>query len=471
VKDKCGVVGVWFDREKNKDAAAIYIYYAMQALQHRGQESSGIAVTSGSNVIADKGMGLVTDYFSRERLQRLSGFAGIGHVRYSTTGSSRIENCQPFTVQYKGGTIALAHNGNLVNYRELKKDLEADGRIFTSDSDTEVIAHLLVKELMRNDLVEAVRETMRKLTGSYSLVILIEDKIIGVRDPLGFKPLCIGRIDNGLILTSESCAIDTVNGELIRDVAPGEMVVLSDRIESHKLFRCKNHSYCMFEFVYFARPDSIMDGRLVYKVRHRIGEMLAKECPTEADIVSPVPDSGITSAIGYSGASGVRYAEGLIKNRYVGRTFIMPGQDLRETAVRLKLNTVKENVNGKDVILIDDSIVRGTTSRRIIDLIRRSGAHKIHARIGSPPIISPCYLGIDMATREELIAAHKSVKGVEFLIGADSLYYISLDGLIESIGIPKEDLCTGCLTGLYPVEIPGEQCEARQTKLNSFVPE
>jgi amidophosphoribosyltransferase len=456
VKDKCGVVGVWFDREKNKDAAAIYIYYAMQALQHRGQESSGIAVTSGSNVIADKGMGLVTDYFSRERLQRLSGFAGIGHVRYSTTGSSRIENCQPFTVQYKGGTIALAHNGNLVNYRELKKDLEADGRIFTSDSDTEVIAHLLVKELMRNDLVEAVRETMRKLTGSYSLVILIEDKIIGVRDPLGFKPLCIGRIDNGLILTSESCAIDTVNGELIRDVTPGEMVVLSDRIESHKLFRCKNHSYCMFEFVYFARPDSIMDGRLVYKVRHRIGEMLAKECPTAADIVSPVPDSGITSAIGYSGASGVRYAEGLIKNRYVGRTFIMPGQDLRETAVRLKLNTVKENVNGKDVILIDDSIVRGTTSRRIIDLIRRSGAHKIHARIGSPPIISPCYLGIDMATREELIAAHKSVKGVEFLIGADSLYYISLEGLVKSIGIPADDLCTGCHWP-NPVEIPGEQ--------------
>ena len=411
MKDKCGVVGVWFDREKNKDAAAIYIYYAMQALQHRGQESSGIAVTSGSNVIADKGMGLVTDYFSRERLQRLSGFAGIGHVRYSTTGSSRIENCQPFTVQYKGGTIALAHNGNLVNYRELKKELEADGRIFTSDSDTEVIAHLLVKELMRNDLAEAVRETMRKLIGSYSLVILIEDKVIGVRDPLGFKPLCIGRIDNGLILTSESCAIDTVNGELIRDVAPGEMVVLSDRIESHKLFRCKNHSYCMFEFVYFARPDSIMDGRLVYKVRHRIGEMLAKECPTAADIVSPVPDSGITSAIGYSGASGVRYAEGLIKNRYVGRTFIMPGQDLRETAVRLKLNTVKENVNGKDVILIDDSIVRGTTSRRIIDLIRRSGAHKIHARIGSPPIISPCYLGIDMATREELIARAQVRKG------------------------------------------------------------
>ncbi len=471
MKDKCGVVGVWFDREKNRDAAAIYIYYALQALQHRGQESSGIAVTSGGSVIADKGMGLVTDYFNRERLQRLSGFAGIGHVRYSTTGSSRIENCQPLTVQYKGGTIALAHNGNLVNYRDLKKELEADGRIFTSDSDTEVIAHLLVKELMRNDLVEAVRETMRKLVGSYSLVILIEDKIIGVRDPLGFKPLCIGRIDNGLILTSESCAIDTVNGELIRDVAAGEMVILSDRIESHRLFRSRNHAHCMFEFVYFARPDSIMDGRLIYKVRHRIGEVLAEECPTQADIVSPVPDSGITSAIGYSGASGTRYAEGMIKNRYVGRTFIMPGQDLRETAVRLKLNTVKENVCDKDVILIDDSIVRGTTSRRIIDMIRRSGARKVHARIGSPPIVSPCYLGIDMATREELIAAHKSVKGVEFLIGADSLYYISLEGLVKAIGIPVEDLCTGCLTGVYPIEIPGEKCEVKQTRLESFVSE
>jgi amidophosphoribosyltransferase len=471
LKDKCGVAGVWFDKEKNRDSAAIYIYYALQALQHRGQESAGIAVTGSGSVIADKGMGLVTDYFNRERLQRLAGFAGIGHVRYSTTGSSKLENCQPFTVQYKGGTIALAHNGNLVNYRELKKDLEADGRIFTSDSDTEVIAHLLVKELMRNDLENAVRETMRRLVGSYSLVILIEDKIVGVRDPLGFKPLCIGRVENGYVLASESCAIDTLNGELVRDVAPGEMVVLGDRIESYKLFHSRSRAHCMFEFVYFARPDSIMDGRLIYKVRHRIGEELAKECPTAADIVSPVPDSGITSAIGYAKASGTQYAEGMIKNRYIGRTFIMPGQDLRETAIRLKLNTVKENVNGRDVILIDDSIVRGTTSRRIIDLVRKAGASKVHARIGSPPIISPCYLGIDMATREELIAAHKSVKGVEFLIGADSLYYISLEGLIKSIGIPREDLCCGCLTGVYPVEIPGEQCEVRQTKLNSFATE
>ncbi|CAJ35223.1 amidophosphoribosyltransferase [Methanocella arvoryzae] len=468
MKDKCGVVGVWFDKEKNRDSAAIYIYYALQALQHRGQESSGIAVYNGNAVLNDKGMGLVTDYFNRDRLQRLAGYSGIGHVRYSTTGSSRVENCQPFIVSYKNGTIALAHNGNLVNYRELKKELEADGRVFISDSDTEVISHLLVKNLMRNDLVEAVRETMRKLVGSYSLVILAGDKIIGVRDPLGFKPLCIGRLDSGYIIASESAAIDTLSGELLRDVAPGEMVVLSDKIESHKLFKCKNHAHCMFEFVYFARPDSIIDGKLVYRVRHRIGEELARECPTKADVVSPVPDSGITSAIGYSNTSGVHYTEGLIKNRYVGRTFIMPNQDLRETAVRLKLNTVRENVAGKDVILIDDSIVRGTTSRRIIDLIRRAGAKSVHARIGSPPIISPCYLGIDMATREELIAAHKSIKGVEFMIGADSLYYISLDGLVKAIGIDKEDLCTGCLTGIYPLEIPGERCESKQTKLNNF---
>jgi amidophosphoribosyltransferase len=471
VKDKCGVAGVWFDHEKNRDAAALYIYYALQALQHRGQESSGIAVTNGACVLADKGMGLVTDYFNRDRLQRLAGHAGIGHVRYSTTGGCRMENCQPFMVSYKDGTIGLAHNGNLVNYRELKNELEADGRIFTSDSDTEVIAHLLVKELMRNDPVEAIRETMRRLVGSFSIVILLDGRIIGVRDPLGFKPLCIGRIDGGYIITSESCAIDTLNGELVRDVAPGEMVVLGDRIESHRLFHCKNHAHCMFEFVYFARPDSVIDGRLVYSVRHRIGELLANECPTSADIVSPVPDSGITSAIGYARASGVHYSEGLIKNRYVGRTFIMPGQDLRETAVRLKLNTVKHNVEGKDVILIDDSIVRGTTSRRIIDLIRRGGSKKVHMRIGSPPIKSPCYLGIDMATREELIAAHKSVKGVEFLIGADSLYYISLEGLINAIGIAREDLCTGCLTGVYPIEIPGEECESKQTRLNSFVSE
>jgi amidophosphoribosyltransferase len=471
MKDKCGVVGIRFDAEKNRDAAALYIYYALQALQHRGQESSGISITNGNSVLSDKGMGLVTDYFTRERLQKLAGYAGIGHVRYSTTGGSRLENSQPFSVTYKNGTISIAHNGNLVNYRELKKELEAQGRIFTSDSDTEVIAQMLARELIRNDIVEAVRETMKRLVGSYSLVILIGDSVIGVRDPLGFKPLCIGRVDNGYVLASESAAIDTLNGELVRDVAPGEMVILGGKIESHRLLRCKNHAHCMFEYVYFARPDSIIDGKLVYKVRHKIGQTLAAECPTKADIVSPVPDSGITSAIGYATGSGIPYAEALIKNRYVNRTFIMPAQELRETAVRLKLNTVRSNIEGKNLILIDDSIVRGTTSRRIIDLIRRSGAKEIHARIGSPPIISPCYLGIDMATREELIAAHKTVKGVEFLIGANSLYYISLDGLVSAIGIPREDLCTGCLTGVYPIEIPGEKCEDKQLKLNQFVPE
>lgn len=471
MRDKCGVVGVRFDAEKNRDAAALYIYYALQALQHRGQESSGISVTNGTAVLSDKGMGLVTDYFNRERLQRLNGYAGIGHVRYSTTGGSRPENSQPFSVTYKNGTIAIAHNGNLVNYRELKKELEAQGRIFTSDSDTEVIAQMLARELIRNDIVEAVRETMRRLVGSYSLVILIGDRVIGVRDPLGFKPLCIGHVDSGYVIVSESAAIDTLNGELVRDVQPGEMVILGDRIESHQLLKCHNHAHCMFEYVYFARPDSIIDGRLVYNVRHQIGETLAEECPTQADIVSPVPDSGITSAIGYARGSRIPYAEALIKNRYVNRTFIMPAQDMRETAVRLKLNTVRSNIQGKNIILIDDSIVRGTTSRRIIDLIRRSGAKEIHARIGSPPITSPCYLGIDMATREELIAAHKTVQGVEFIIGANSLYHISLEGLVNAIGIPRDDLCTGCLTGVYPVEIPGEKCENKQLKLNQFVTE
>ncbi len=471
MRDKCGVVGIRFDQCKNRDAAALYIYYALQALQHRGQESSGIAVTNGTVMLTDKGMGLVTDYFNRERLQKLSGYAGIGHVRYSTTGGSKLENGQPFTVSYKNGAIAIAHNGNLVNYHELKKELEADGRIFTSNSDTEVIAHLIAKEMLKNDIVEAVRETMKKLVGSYSLVLLMGDSVIGIRDPLGFKPLCIGRLENGFIIASESAAIDTLNGELVRDVAPGEMVVINERIESYKLFKARSHAHCMFEYVYFARPDSIIDGKIVYKVRHKIGEILAEECPTKADIVSPVPDSGITSAIGYSNTSKINYAEALIKNRYVNRTFIMPAQELRETAVRLKLNTVKSNIEGKSLVLIDDSIVRGTTSRRIIDLIKKGGAKEVHARIGSPPIISPCYLGIDMATREELIAAHKSVKGVEFLIGADSLYYISLEGLVKAIGIDKDDLCTGCLTGIYPIEIPGEKCENKQLKLNSFVSE
>lgn len=466
--EECGIVGVSF---KDEASAALSIYYALYALQHRGQESAGITVHDGTNVQTLKGMGLVPEVFNRQDIQKLKGHVGIGHVRYSTTGGSRIENCQPLLVSFKSGTIAIAHNGNLVNSKELRAELEKEGRIFLSDSDTEVIAHLLVKNLMHSELEDAVRELMKTLVGSYSLVVLIDNKLMAIRDPLGIKPLCIGRIDNGFLIASESAAIDILNGEFIRDVAPGELIVFSNgSMESIQLVKSRNCAHCVFEYIYFARPDSIIDGELVYNVRMRTGQTLFEEYPVKADIVSPVPDSGITSAIGFSKKSGLDYMEGLIKNRYIGRTFIMPGQDMRETAVRLKLNTIKPNIEGKSVVLVDDSIVRGTTSRRIIDLIRKSGAKEVHMRVGSPPIISPCYLGINMATKEELIAAHKTVKGVEALINADSLGYISIKGLVKSIGIPLDDLCVGCLTGIYPVEVPNEKCAKRQLRLSDFKP-
>jgi amidophosphoribosyltransferase len=464
--EECGVVGVSF---KDEASAALSIYYALYALQHRGQESAGITVHDGTEVRTLKGMGLVPEVFNRGDIQRLKGHVGIGHVRYSTTGGSKIENCQPLLVSFKSGTIAIAHNGNLVNSKELRAELEKEGRIFLSDSDTEVIAHLLVKELMHTDLEGAVKELMKRLVGSYSLAILVDNMLVVVRDPLGVKPLCLGEIDNGYMVASESAAIDILGGHLIRDVNPGEMILFSNgSYESKQIVKVKNHAHCVFEYIYFARPDSIIDGELVYNVRMRIGEMLFCEHPVKADIVSPVPDSGITSAIGFSKKSGIDYMEGLMKNRYIGRTFIMPGQDMRETAVRLKLNTIKPNIQGRSIVLVDDSIVRGTTSRRIIDLMRKSGTREVHMRVASPPIISPCFLGIDMATREELVAAHKTIKGVEALINADSLGYISIEGLVRSIGIPIEDLCVGCLSGMYPVEIPGEQCARRQLKLSEF---
>ena len=464
--EECGVVGVSYS---NDAPSALSIYYALYALQHRGQESAGIAVHDGTQVMTLKGMGLVPDVFNRGDIQKLKGSVGIGHVRYSTTGGSKIENCQPLIVSSKSGTIAIAHNGNLVNSKELRSALEKEGRIFLSDSDTEVIAHLLVKKLLHSELEDAVRELMKQVIGSYSLVILVDNKLLAVRDPLGIKPLCLGQIDNGYMVASESAAIDILNGVLIRDIAPGEMLIFKDGgMESKQLVRSKNYAHCVFEYIYFARPDSVIDGELVYSVRMRIGQTLFSEHPVKADIVSPVPDSGITAAIGFSKRSGIDYMEGLMKNRYIGRTFIMPGQDMRETAVRLKLNTIKPNIEGKKVVLVDDSIVRGTTSRRIIDLMRKSGARELHMRVASPPIISPCYLGIDMATREELIAAHKAVKGVEAVINADSLGFISIEGLVSSIGIPRDDLCLGCLTGAYPVEIPGEQCARKQLKLSEF---
>ncbi|MEA2004364.1 MAG: amidophosphoribosyltransferase, partial [archaeon] len=406
-------------------------------------------------------------------LLSIDGSVGIGHVRYSTSGGLDVENAQPLTINFKGGTIAIAHNGNLVNSEELRLELERLGHAFISDSDTEVIARLLVKELMRNDLVESIRRLMRRIVGSYSFVMLINETLVAVRDPLGFKPLCLGKAESegghGHIIASESVAIDVHDGEFVRDLHPGEVLVIDgDSIESHQLFKPRNTAHCVFEYIYFARPDSVIDGRLVYDVRLKIGERLASEHPVDADMVSPIPDSGITSAIGYSKNSGVEYIESLMKNRYVGRTFIMPSDTVRKRAVQLKLNVIKPNIEGRKVVLIDDSIVRGNTSRRIVDMVRRAGASEVHVRIGSPPIMSPCYLGIDMPTREELIASHSSVPEIESKIHAETLGYLSVDGLVEAIGIPASDLCLGCLTGTYPVEIPGERCVIRQLRLEEF---
>ncbi len=486
-KEGCGITGIALARGN----AALPIFYALYALQHRGQESAGIAVSVSageekekenetSEYMGDipliKGMGFVYEVFDSQRLESLTGNIGIGHVRYSTTGASEVENAEPLLVNYRRGKIAIAHNGNLVNTAELRRELERDGRVFHSDTDTEVIAHLLAKELVRHDPIEAIRELMKRAIGSYSLVILLNNTLIAIRDPLGIKPLCLGEvrdggegIGEGHIIASESPAIDMLGGDLIRDVRPGEVLIVKEGdLESHQLYRGKNTAHCVFEHIYFARADSVLDGRLVYDVRMKIGERLAEECGVEADMVSPVPDSGITFAIGYAKRAGLDYMEGFIKNRYVGRTFIMPEKASRDTAVRLKLNAVRANVEGKRIVLVDDSIVRGTTSRRIVDYLKKKGAKEVHMRIGSPPIIAPCYLGINTPTREELLASKRNLDEIREFLNADSIGYLSMEGLIDSVGMDANNLCLGCLTEKYPVEIPGEVCIARQLKLTQF---
>jgi amidophosphoribosyltransferase len=465
--DACGVVGISLKDPCSNVAKSIY--YSLYQLQHRGQEAAGISVHDGKAIRTHRGMGLVCEVFDDARIALLRGSVGIGHVRYPTTGRSCIENSQPLLVKYKDGAIAIAHNGNLINSSQLRDHLEEIGDVFYSTSDTEVIAHLFVKELQKHDLTEAVRAVMKKIVGSYSLVILFGDTVLAIRDPLGIKPLCIGQLESGFMAASESVAVDTLNGKLLRDVRPGEMVAIKDgEMTSHQLIRLQNPAHCIFEYIYFARPDSIIDGRLIYDARVNIGAVLAEEHPTCADTVSPVPDSGITLAVGYHQRSGIKYRECLMKNRYIGRTFIMPDPSMRETAIRLKMNPIRPNINGRSLVLIDDSIVRGTTSRRIVDMVRQAGAKQVHVRIGSPPILAPCYLGIDMASREELIAAHKTIAGVEAVINADSLGYVSHEGLVRAIGIPSEHLCMGCLTGVYPLEIPGEKCMASQKTLTEY---
>jgi amidophosphoribosyltransferase len=463
LKDECGVVGVYsFDKE---DVAPL-IFYSMYSLQHRGQESCGITIVN-DKFDTKKGMGLVTDVFDFEMLKALKGSYGVGHVRYSTCGESMLENAAPFVVSHSMGNLAIGHNGNIANSMELKKSLEEQGEVFVSTTDTEVIAHLIVRGLVKTgDIISSIQEAMKKLEGSYALTIATNDSIIGVRDPFGIKPLSIGKINNTYMIASESVAFDSVGAELVRDVEPGEIIMINEEgVGSYLGMKKGKTAHCMFEYVYFSRPDSQLDGKLVYSVRERIGGIMAEEDDVDVDFVMAVPDSAIPFALGYAKKRRLPYREGLIKNRYVGRTFIIPKQKARELAVRVKLNPLISNVKGKRVVLFDDSIVRGTTSARIIKILRDAGAKEVHMRIGSPPIISPCYLGIDMPTKEELIASCKDTEEVRKKIGADSLKYLSIEGLLKAIDKTENQLCLGCLTENYPVS----QDQHEQLKLVKYL--
>ena len=458
--EKCGVVGI---STADRDVARP-LYYSLYALQHRGQESAGIVTHDGFQQYEHVDMGLVGDVFGEDDLDSLNGSNGIGHVRYPTSGS--VSNCcaQPFSVSFKSGSLGLAHNGNLINTDEIRDELAALGHAFTSDGDTEVIAHDLARNLLEEDLVRAVKRTMSRIHGSYSLTITHDETVLGVRDPQGNRPLCIGELEDGYVLASESAAIDTLDGELVRDVRPGELVVLHDDgsgFDTYQLVETEQTAHCFFEHVYFARPDSVIDDELVYEVRRGLGRALWEESGIETDVVMPVPDSGRSFASGYAEAApeGVDFAEGLMKNRYVGRTFIMPTQDERERAVRLKLNPIKSTVEGKTVTVIDDSIVRGTTSSQLVELLYEAGAEEVHVRIGAPPIIAPCYMGIDMASRDELIAADRSVEEICETIKADSLSYLSIEAIATALQKSKTDLCLGCVTGEYPYDIEDEQTD------------
>ncbi|WP_048149391.1 amidophosphoribosyltransferase [Methanolacinia paynteri] len=456
----CGIVGII-----GAGDVSIPIYYALYALQHRGQESAGITTFDGKTLFKHKGPGLVAEVFDEDILHELKGFSGLGHVRYPTTGEKIAENIQPFTFRFMGRFCAIAHNGNLTNTEKLREEFEKRGQIFSTTTDTEVIGNVIADELRKSGRMEdAVLACMKRLEGSYSVVFLSEDKVYAFRDPLGIRPLCIGKTKDGYIVCSESVAVDALNGTLIRDVRPGELVCISKKgLESVQIAESSGHAHCVFEYIYFARADSVIDGRLVYDVRRKIGQALYLEAPVKADLVSPVPDSGIAHATGYSESSGIPYREGLIKNRYMGRTFIMPTQEDRENAVRIKLNPVKGHIKDKSIVIVDDSIVRGTTSKRIINILKEAGAEEVHMRVGSPPIKAPCYLGVDMPTREELIASDKSNEEVKEGIDATSLHHVSVESLIDAIGMPADDLCLGCLTGVYPLWIKGEKACPRYT--------
>lgn len=454
LKEACGVLGI-FSPTIDPSIGRI-VQYGLYGLQHRGQESAGIAVTTGEGINYHKGLGLVSEVFNDKILDGLRGSIAVGHVRYSTTGSNTLVNAQPLVVRYKKGSLAVAHNGNLVNATEIRKELENAGAVFQTTVDSEIISYLIAREAS-GDIVQAIKNCMEKIKGSYALVILTENSLIGIRDPKGIRPLCLGRYNGSFLLASESCALDTIGAEFIRDVEPGEIILIDKQgIKSIKTPCDPNSSLCIFEFVYFARPDSIIDGKSIYMARWESGKQLALEHPADADLVVGVPDSGNVSALGYAHELGIPFDIGLIKNRYIGRTFIRPSEASRLTGVKIKLNAMKEVVKGKRLVMVDDSIVRGTTSGQIVKMLKDAGAREVHVRVSSPPVMYSCYFGIDTSTRKELIGARQNVEEIRKHIGADSLGYLSLEGLIKSAGIQSGKFCTGCFCGTYPVGVPME---------------
>ena len=472
--DECGVFGIFQTLPKdvpqpagddNPYSAAEFnaaqkVYYGLYSLQHRGQDSAGIAVSDGKIIKVHKAMGAVAEAFQPSHLAELQGRIALGHVRYATAGSCTIENAQPMVQGSKLGTIAVAHNGQLINYDPLREMLEETGCTFQSTSDTEVIVKLIAKSYKKG-LERALTDTIQMIKGSFALAVMTEKSLIGARDPNGIRPLCLGKTENGWILASESCAIDAVNGTFVRDIQPGEIVIISDDgVLSFEFGERTSKRTCVFEYVYFARPDSVIDGISVTEARMKMGAQLAKESAVPADVVIGVPDSGLGAAIGYAKASGIPFAMGIVKNKYIGRTFIAPTQKERENMVFVKLNAIPCDVRGKRVIVIDDSIVRGTTSRRLVQILRRAGAKEVHFRISSPPVKFPCYFGINTPTRGELISANHDIEEIRKEIGADSLAFLSADGLLEACkecNPANYGFCKGCFTGEYPISVPGRE--------------
>ncbi len=442
----CGIFGI----SNHKDASEL-VYLGLYSLQHRGQESAGIVSSDGQRFLSKIGLGEVQEVFTKEDLARLNGKIAIGHTRYSTFGSSDIKNAQPIVVKCSKGLLALVHNGNLVNAKSLRKKLEQQGAIFQTTTDSEVILHLISHSKEKN-MVEVLKKILPRLKGAYSLILMTPQVLYGIRDPYGFRPLVLGRIKNSFVIASETCALDIISAKFVREVEPGEIVEIKDgEIKSYKFSSQDKRSFCIFEYIYFSRPDSIINNQSVHSVRERLGRILYREFPTQADIVISVPDSANSAALGYSIESKIPFEFGFIRNHYIGRTFIQPRQKIRDFSAKIKYNTVKEILYKKRVVVVDDSIVRGTTSKKLMYMLRSSGAKEIHLRITCPPIISPCVYGIDTPTKKELIAANYSVEQIRKFLGVDSLYYISLEGMISATGMDSKNFCLACFTGEYPV--------------------